>query len=223
MNTTDNSDNNQNTHSAQRIFMTGISTEIGKTFSSAVVCKALDADYFKPLQAGELEFTDADTVAQYQGPNHTNHGVGIGLLEPMSPHAAADLENRVVHVSDIPFPKTDNTLVVEGAGGILVPINKTETIADMIRPEDAVILVSKHYLGSINHTLLSYDYLAQRGNKVGILFNGAEHPSTESIIASKTGATILGRLDWAEEVDADFVSAQAQKIQTALKDFVYGK
>ena len=195
-----------------RIFITGISTEIGKTLTSAVVCKALDADYYKPLQAGELAFTDADTVAQFQGANHVNHGVGIGLLEPMSPHAAAELENREVRAKDIPSPVTSNLLVVEGAGGLLVPINTSETIADLIQNDDFVILVSKHYLGSINHTLLSLEYLKNRGHKVGVLFIGDQHPSTESIIAKKTDARILGRMDWAQEVNEEFVSAQAQKL-----------
>lgn len=205
-----------------RVFVTGIGTEIGKTISSAIICKALNADYFKPIQAGDLDFTDADKVKSFQDENHKNHNIGIKLTEPMSPHAAAVIDGVEVKSKDIPFPKTDNLLVVEGAGGLLVPISEEETIADLIQPEDKVILVSRHYLGSINHTLLSAEWVRSKNLEAAILFVGEETPPSESIIAKMSQLPIIGRIDLAAEVTKSFVAEQAEKIKDELKKFING-
>jgi len=100
----------------------------------------------------------------------------------MSPHAAAEIDNVVIDLKEIKLPKTKNHLVIEGAGGLLVPLNDVETILDIIDPSYEVIVVSRHYLGSINHTLLTIKLLQEKGYRPVIVFSGDEHKTTEDII-----------------------------------------
>ena len=201
-------------------FITGISTEVGKTVASAIVTEALKADYWKPVQAGELDFTDSDKVESLlSNKNSVIHPTVYALNTPMSPHAAAEIDNVSIQLSKLQRPQTENHLVVEGAGGLLVPLNDSDTIIDIIEPDDQVILVSRHYLGSINHTLLSVNELKRRNLQImGILFIGNEHPTTESIIAKMTGVRILGRIDEVEEVNKEMVSHFANKLREELTD-----
>lgn len=196
---------------SQKFFITGISTEVGKTMVSAILVEALQADYWKPIQAGELDNSDTHKVKRLISNNKTKfHDSAFNLATPMSPHAAAEIDSVSVSVKKIKRPNTENTLVIEGAGGLLVPLNKNDTIADLIQPEDKVIVVSRHYLGSINHTLLTIEALRARNLTVfGIIFSGAEHPSTEKIIATKTGVRILGRVDQEPYFDKNVVREYA--------------
>ena len=205
----------------QRYFITGIGTEVGKTVASAVVTEALQADYWKPIQAGDLEYSDTDKVKDLISNSKTKfHKNAFALNTPMSPHASAEIDNISIKSSTIKTPETLNSLVVEGAGGILVPISDTETILDLIEPTDKVILVSRHYLGSINHTLLSAEILKAKGIKnVGILFNGDEHPTTESIIKKMTGLPILGRIGEEQEITKSVISKYAEELEQSLKAF----
>ena len=205
----------------QRYFITGIGTEVGKTVASAVVTEALQADYWKPIQAGDLEYSDTDKVKDLISNSKTKfHKNAFALNTPMSPHASAEIDNITIKSSTIKTPETLNSLVVEGAGGILVPISDTETILDLIEPTDKVILVSRHYLGSINHTLLSAEILRAKGIKnVGILFNGDEHPTTESIIKKMTDLPILGRIGNEQEITKSVISKYAEELEQPLKMF----
>jgi len=182
-------------------FITGIDTNVGKTITSAIVVKALQADYWKPIQAGDLEFSDTHKVKALVNQKEIRFfNNSYALKTPMSPHAAAAIDNTEINLENIKRPKTKNRLVIEGAGGLLVPLNSKDTIADLISKTDKVILVSRHYLGSINHTLLNLDYLKNIGVKnIGIIFSGNENPSTENIILSKTQAKIIGRIDEEKE------------------------
>jgi len=138
----------------------------------------------------------------------------------MSPHASAEIDSIEIKTENIKTPKTSNLLVVEGAGGILVPISNNETILNLINPSDKVILVSRHYLGSINHTLLSAEILKANGiHNVAILFNGEEHSTTESIIKKMAGFPILGRIDKESEITKKVVSKYAKQLEQSLKDF----
>ena len=181
----------------QTFFITGISTEVGKTVASSIVTEALEADYWKPIQAGDLDHTDTHKVQKLVSNQKTKfHPSAFNLNTPMSPHAAAEIDGVHIASAEIKVPETTNHLVIEGAGGLLVPISDTETILDLIKPEYKVIVVSRHYLGSINHTLLTIEKLKQSGKNIrGILFSGAEIESTESIIAKMSGVPILGRID----------------------------
>lgn len=136
----------------------------------------------------------------------------------MSPHAAASIDDVKISAKKIKRPLTQNTLVIEGAGGLLVPLNDKETIADLIQESDNVIVVSRHYLGSINHTLLTVEGLRARNlNVLGIIFSGNEHPSTESIIEKMTGVKILGRIDEEPYFDKNVVTEYAKIFEPSLK------
>ena len=199
----------------KRIFVTGISTEVGKTIASAIIAEALQADYWKPVQAGDLDRTDAHKVAEMIS-NTTSviHPSSYELNTPMSPHAAADIDGISIELEKIAEPRTDNHLVIEGAGGLLVPLNKTDTILDLIKPHYKVVLVSRHYLGSINHTLLSLAVLRQKGIRASVLFSGDEHPTTEAIIRERTGVHIIGRIG----EENDFTRERILHYATAFRD-----
>jgi len=194
-------------------FITGISTEVGKTVASAIITEALQADYWKPVQAGELDYCDTKKVEQLISNSKSQfHDNAYALKTPMSPHAAADIDGVSIKTKTIKAPKTKNTLVVEGAGGVLVPLNNTETILDIIQPNYKVIVVSRHYLGSINHTLLTVNLLQDKGFNVAILFSGDEHKTTEAIIKTKTSAPILGRIEEEPYFDKNVVKDYADQL-----------
>lgn len=201
-------------------FVTGISTEVGKTITSAILVEALGADYWKPVQAGELEHTDSHRVSSLIGGERTViHPSSYALNTPMSPHAAAALDGIEIDLKEIVTPKTQNHLVIEGAGGLMVPLNDRDTIFDLIQPSHKVILVSRHYLGSINHTLLSVEKLRQKGVTIGLVFNGDPHPSTEEIILNKTSAFFLGRIEREEGFDRTLIKKYAGQWAPALESF----
>ncbi|MEP5338928.1 MAG: dethiobiotin synthase [Algibacter sp.] len=198
-------------------FITGISTEVGKTVASAIITEALEADYWKPIQAGELDNCDTKKVEKLVSNKKSKfHPNSYALNTPMSPHAAADIDGVKIDVSKIIPPKTDNNLVVEGAGGLLVPLNNSETILDLIKPNYKVIVVSRHYLGSINHTLLTVNLLKAKGFDVSILFSGNEHKTTESIIIEMTKVPVIGRIDEESYFDKNVVREYAELFKERL-------
>ena len=201
----------------EKIFITGISTEVGKTLVSAIVTEALEADYWKPVQAGELDNSDTHKVKEMISNTKSKFFPNAYALQtPMSPHAAAEIDNVSITISEIIEPKTNNTLVIEGAGGILVPINTTETILDIIQPNYKVIVVSRHYLGSINHTLLTVKLLQEKGFQVAIVFSGNENKSTESIIQKMTGAKVIGRVSEEKNIDKEVIKKYANLFKSNL-------
>jgi dethiobiotin synthetase len=199
-------------------FITGISTEVGKTVAAAIITEALQADYWKPIQAGDLDNSDTHKVKRLVSNDISQyHDNAFALNTPMSPHASAKMDNITISANKIKRPKTKNSLVIEGAGGVLVPINDTETVAQLIAPTDKVIIVSRHYLGSINHTLMTVEVLkARKLNIAGILFSGDEHPTTEAIIAKMSQVPIIGRIDEEPYVDANVVSEYADRLREKL-------
>ena len=202
---------------SKRIFITGIGTEVGKTITSAIVTEALQADYFKPVQAGDLDCSDTDKVKSLISNTISKfHSSSYALKTPMSPHAAAEIDGLTIEPDNIKLPETDNHLVIEGAGGLLVPLNDTQTIFDLIRPEYKVILVSRHYLGSINHTLLSVHALKERGIEPFLIFSGDEHETTESIIKKMTGASVIGRIDNEPYFDKRVIAEYAELFKEKL-------
>ncbi|RKR83918.1 dethiobiotin synthetase [Mucilaginibacter gracilis] len=179
------------------IFITGIGTGIGKTIVSAIVVEKLKADYWKPIQAGDLDNSDtllvkslvSNTVSVF-------HPETYRLTQPYSPHKSAQLDGLVINMTQIIAPQTKNQLIIEGAGGLMVPLNNSFFMIDLIKQLDAeVILVSKNYLGSINHTLLSIDALKHKGIPVkGIIFNGDADESTQTVILNYSNAPLLCNL-----------------------------
>ncbi|WP_417884841.1 dethiobiotin synthase [Zunongwangia sp.] len=203
----------------QTYFVTGIGTEVGKTMISAMVTEALEADYWKPIQAGDLDYSDTHKI-QHLISNETTqfHSNAFALKTPMSPHAAAEIDGVEVTSKTIVRPETYNNLVIEGAGGLLVPISNTETIADLIQPTDKVILVSRHYLGSINHTLLSIEALRTRGlDCFGIIYSGNATKTTENIIEKMSGVSVIGRVEEEKEFTAEVIKKYADKFRENLK------
>lgn len=202
----------------RRIFVTGISTDVGKTVASAIIAEALEADYWKPVQAGNLDTSDSQKVAELISNEKTViHQSSYELRTAMSPHAAAEIDGVAIDHLEIKEPETENHLVIEGAGGLLVPLNDDETVLDIIMPNYKVIVVSRHYLGSINHSLLTINWLLERGYEVAVLFSGNEHPSTESIISKKTGVPVIGRIDEEATFDRATVKKYAHKFRNILK------
>ena len=203
--------------SKMNYFVTGISTEVGKTVASAIVTEALKADYWKPIQAGDLDRSDSHKVADLISNKKTRiHENSYALKTPMSPHAAAEIDNIEIRLDTIVAPKTTNHLVIEGAGGLLVPLNDTDTILDLIHPGYKVIVVSRHYLGSINHTLLTINTLLDKGLEPALIFSGDEHPTTETIILKKTKVPYIGRIDEESFFDKTTIAKYAARFKAAL-------
>ena len=180
-----------------KIFITGIGTDVGKTIASSIVVEALEADYWKPIQAGDLDKSDSHKVKKYISNSKTIiHDNSYKLNTPASPHLSAKLDGINIDLKLIKEPKTKNNLVIEGAGGLLVPLNEVDSIVDVIQKDYKVIVVSRHYLGSINHTLLTLETLKNRKIEVaGIIFSGDENKATEEIILAKTKAKYIGRIE----------------------------
>ena len=201
----------------KKILVTGISTEVGKTIVSAILVEALQADYWKPIQAGDLENSDSHKIEKLISNKKTKiHNNSYALQTSMSPHASAEIDNIIINLNEIKEPKTNNHLVIEGAGGILVPLNTEHTVLDIIKPEYHVIVVSRHYLGSINHTLLTVNLLKQKGFKVSIIFSGKEHVTTEAIIKKMTEVPILGRIEEEPYFDQNVIREYAETFKEKL-------
>ncbi|TXD82497.1 dethiobiotin synthase [Subsaximicrobium wynnwilliamsii] len=198
-------------------FITGIGTDVGKTIVSAIITEALQADYWKPIQAGDLDNGDTQKVQRLISNKKSKfHPNAYALNTPMSPHAAADIDGVTIDLEQIKAPKTKNHLVIEGAGGLLVPINKTQTILDLIQPDYKVIVVSRHYLGSINHSLLTLDLLKQKGLDASIIFCGNENTSTEDIITSMSKVPVIGRIEEEPYFDQNVILEYAEKLKASI-------
>lgn len=202
-----------------KLFITGISTDVGKTVASAIITEALEADYWKPIQAGDLENSDTHKVRDYvSNEKSVFHKNSYALNTPASPHLAAELDKLRIDLNEIKEPETTNeNIVIEGAGGIFVPLNDTDMVVDLIQPDYKVVVVSRHYLGSINHTLLTIEALKnQKINIAGIVFSGDENVATESIILNKTGINCIGRIEQEPYFDKNVIKEYAERFRGAL-------
>ena len=196
-----------------KLFVTAIGTDSGKTLISAILVKKLEADYWKPIQCGTP--TDKNQIETWLGPTTKTIPEQFFLSTPASPHFAAKNENLHVKVSDFILPHTDNNLVVEGAGGLLVPLNSDETIANLILHFDLpVILVVNHYLGSLNHSLLTIEALNQRKIRIaGIVFNGHNFQDAEEIILAKANCPCILRLPEYDKITLELIEELASQMQ----------
>lgn len=188
----------------KRYFITGIGTDVGKTIASAIVVEALKADYWKPVQAGDLNNTDTMKVSALVSNTQSKfHNEAYRLSKAMSPHAAAEADNIHIDIKRFNPPVTSNTLVIEGAGGIMVPLKPGFLVIDLIEQLKAeVFIVSRNYLGSINHTLLTVAALNSRNIPIaGIIFNGETTNTTEEFILSHTGLKCLLRIGEETTID----------------------
>ena len=202
-----------------KLFITGIGTDVGKTIASSIIVEALEADYWKPIQAGDLETSDTHKVEKYiSNPSSKFHKNAYALNTPASPHLAAEIDGITIDLKKITEPKTKNHLVIEGAGGVFVPLNTTDCVIDLIQPDYKVIVVSRHYLGSINHTLMTIEILKSRNLKIaGIVFSGDENKATESIILEKTNVPMIGRIDNEPYFDQNVIKYYADLFRENLQ------
>ena len=199
----------------RRIFITGIGTGVGKTVVSAIVTEALQADYWKPIQTGVGEGKDSDVVRNLVSNKKTKiHPEAFCLSLPASPFAAAEQEGIKIEIKNIAVPETENILVIEGAGGLMVPINENECMIDMMEQWDAeVILVSQNYLGSINHTMLSCMALKDRNlNVLGIVYNGEDTLMAERSIVSFCDFPVIGRIKAEHTFSLEKIAAYGKKL-----------
>lgn len=194
-----------------KLFVTGISTDVGKTIASSIIVEALKADYWKPIQAGDLQNSDSHKIKSYISNDQTViHENSYKLNTPASPHLAAELDGITIDLNNIKEPHTKNHLVIEGAGGVFVPLNNNDCIIDLIKPDYKIIVVSRHYLGSINHTLLTVEALKNRKLNIdGIIFSGDENKATEAIILNKTGIKYIGRIEQEPYFDQNVIREYA--------------
>lgn len=205
------------------IFITGIGTGVGKTLVAAILAEALEADYWKPVQAGFAEGTDSQWVQAMVSNNQTRIFPEAYKLEmAASPHIAARAEGSSIRLETIVeflsvIRSRDRLLIVEGAGGLMVPLNEQKFVIDLIKALDAtVVLVSRNYLGSINHSLLTASAcVAHNLNVMGWIFND-QYLDYETEIAAWSGYPILGSIPRTAQVDKDFIAEHAARIRPAL-------
>lgn len=197
------------------LFITGIDTGIGKTIVSAILVEKLKADYWKPVQSGDLEESDTMKVRSLVSNQQTRfHDEAFRLSHPISPHKSAALDGITISLEDFKLPLSDRPLVIEGAGGLLVPLNREHLMVDLIAHLGAdVVVVSKNYLGSINHTLLTLNILKTRNIPVrGIIFNGNSNPDSEEIILNFSGAKCLGNIPQLPQVNKEQIREATRSV-----------
>lgn len=203
--------------SKRPLFITAISTDSGKTVVSSIVTLATQGAYWKPIQTGELEDRPIVQNLTKLGPEHFMDE-RYKLKAALAPLAAGQLESVDIKIEDFTLPETDKQLIIEGAGGILVPINDHDYIIDLaLHFEAEVILVINHYLGCINHSLLSLNELRHRGARVrGIIFNKTSLHLNEEIILSKTKIPCLLKVPEMTNLSYDSIAPLAEELAKAL-------
>lgn len=188
----------------ENLFITGIGTGIGKTIVSTVLVEKLKADYWKPIQSGDLHNSDSLAVENLISNTDSRiHPEAYRLSQPFSPHKSAAIDGVTIDPEKIILPATDNTLIIEGAGGLMVPLSGRFLMIDLIKKLNVeVVLVSQNYLGSINHTLLSVYALKQYQIPVkGIIFNGAEDIYSKEYILEYSSLKLLGHIPEYDAID----------------------
>jgi dethiobiotin synthetase len=189
------------------ILVAGIGTDVGKTITSAILTLLLQADYWKPVECG------ASDTALLQKWGCSTHAPAYAFNTPLSPHHAARLEKRVIENEKITLPLSHRPLIIESVGGIFVPLNQQTLTIDLFEKWPCEwVIVSRHYVGSINHTLLTLTALKERKIAVrGIIFNGTANPDSESLICSMTQTRCLGRLLPEEDLSRSVLEKYATK------------
>lgn len=198
----------------QKIVISGIGTDVGKTVVSAIVAEYFKASYWKPVQSGDLENSDSVKVKRLTE-NVTVLEEKYKLTEPLSPHESARIDNVKIDINKLSIPEVNTNLIIEGAGGLMVPFNYDgDVYLDLFEKWNLpVIVVSRNYLGSINHTLLTVNALKQRNIPIlGIIFSGESNQASEKVILAATKINCLARIPEATELNKDFILEQAKKL-----------
>ena len=197
----------------------GIGTEVGKTVVAAILVEKLRADYWKPVQAGNLDASDTLRVRHLTRHGGVLHPEAWRLNTPVSPHAAAAIDGVRIRRASLELPRSGTPLIVELAGGLMVPLDTRlgHGLSNIDLLEEwglPVVLVANYYLGSINHTLLSVDAMRSRDIALaGLVFNGDTVEGSRSAILNLTGLRVLLDLPWVDKVDTAFISTQAARLE----------
>jgi dethiobiotin synthetase len=190
-----------------RLFVTGTDTNVGKTVVSAILTLGLGATYWKPIQSGLEPITDTDYIRKVTQLDDTRFiPERFRLTQPLSPHASAAIDGVQIHLSDFQLPSTATShLIVEGAGGLMVPLNEHQFILDLIQHLNLpVCLVARSTLGTINHSLLSIAQLQRAEVPItGVILNGPKNPSNRDAIAHYGQVPILGELELLDAINPD--------------------
>ena len=207
-----------------RFIIAGTDTDIGKTVFAAMLTLALKAQYWKPIQSGLREGKgDTETVQQLTGlPVSHFRSPAYILQQPLSPHRAAELDNIQIQPDDINPPITTAPLVIEGAGGLLVPVTRQLLQIDLFKRWNIpIILCCRTALGTINHTLLSIAALQARGMKLhGLVFIGESNPDNIKTILNFSGQRLLGHLPLLDHLGKATLT-EAFRNSFVIEEFVY--
>ena len=202
-----------------KYYITGIGTGVGKTFISAVLTEALQADYWKPIQCGIAGGTDTERLTGLITNSKTIiHKESYCFKEPVSPHWAAELDFEKISPEKLLLPETNNTLIIEGAGGMLAPLTENTYAIDLAKEFEAeVILVCRNYLGCINHSLLSLDYLISNEFEIkGIILNGNFDKQVKAAICNYSEIPLLAQIPEISEITKETILTQTQKINLGM-------
>ena len=206
------------------IFITGTGTDVGKTLISAILTESLHADYWKPVQAGFAEGTDSLFIKEMiSNDQSVIHPELYKLKMPASPHLAAPAEQKEITIQEIKdhLPGTKNHLIIEGAGGLMVPLNQKELILELIKELDAkVIIVSRNYLGSINHSLLTAAVLKKENVDVAGWIFTDEYQQYENEIASWSGFPVIACVKHLTTISKEAIKEQALKLHPLVKSIL---
>jgi len=210
------------------IIVAGIGTDVGKTIISAILCKTFDANYWKPVQAGDLKNSDSIKIQRLvDDPNFITYPEAYRLTHPLSPHASAAMDDLYIDPNQFKCPDTSNkNLVIELAGGLMVPLNDNyltlDLAADLLRAnthppmvkKSGIVLVANFYLGSINHTLLSIELLKGTDlNILGIIFNGEPNLESRDVILKYSKIPLIADIPHSTTLDQAFITHHAQHIR----------
>ena len=199
-----------------KIIVTGCGTGVGKTVVAAILALALGADYWKPVECDKEE-SDSGRIRKWLPDFHTVHSPSYSFKAPLSPHHAARLENQNISIAKIKAPSTNRPLIMETAGGLLVPLNSSTLSIDLFRKWEALwVVVSRHYLGSINHTLLTLKILKAEGICPLLVFNGDPNPDTEHAIENFSKTKAFGRLSPEPNLSLQTLEKYAELWKTKL-------
>jgi dethiobiotin synthetase len=190
------------------VFVTGTDTDVGKTLVAAWLTYHWQADYWKPVQTGAAEITDFNTIRRLV-PDATIHPSPYVFQAPLSPHEAARRERARIDLSALVPPKTERPLVVEGAGGVMVPLNEMALMVDLMeRLKLPAVVVARSSLGTINHTLLTLEALRRRRIPIlGVVMNGQKNPGNRQAIEQYGGAPVLAEIQPLPAVTASVVAS----------------
>lgn len=206
------------------IFITGTGTDVGKTLIAAIVTEALEADYWKPVQAGFSDGTDSLFVEKMISNKKTKiHPELYRLKMPASPHLAAPAEEKEIKIKEIvdQLPETKNQLIIEGAGGLMVPLNQKELILNLIKKLKAkVIVISKNELGSINHSLLTAAVLKKEKIDVAGWIFTEEYKNYEEEIGQWSGFPVIATVKHLPVISKEIIKKEALRIRPLLKSFL---